>query len=85
MLDEFTDRFMVNTATNKVIKKYSYKVENGLITFPKNHLTNIAYDGTSLVSMNGYGLTKKNSHQINNALVGNYVSLLGPATEAANN
>lgn len=80
-LNQFSDTFMVSSATNKVIKNYTYKVKNGLITFPKNHITNVAYDKSKFYAMNGHSVTSKKMVQHNTMYDGQYITSIGKTGE----
>lgn len=78
-LQEYSERFLINSAIGQTIKSYKYSIKHGLLTFPKHHVTNNAYNNSDLDIMNGAGLTSKiNVQRTRNNY---YASVLGQATE----
>lgn len=77
---DYVDQFLVNSAVGQVVKEYSYDVKNGLLTFPKHHVTNNnGYRGNELDVMAGFGLIGKPCKQRDENSI--YVTLLGPGKE----
>lgn len=73
-LCDYTQQFLINSAIGKTIKTYSYNIKNGLINFPKHHVTNNAYRDGDLDIMAGLSLVSKASKQRDKDA--NYLSIL---------
>lgn len=82
-LDNYYDKFLLTGAVGQVVKTYSYRIKNGLLTFPKQHVIPSQYINSDLDTMNGVSLTSKKIYIDKEAT--SYVSCLGKATEILDN
>lgn len=68
-LNDYIDRFLVNTAIGKTIATYKYDIHHGHLVFPKHHITNNDMRSTDLNVMKGYSLIKNSTPENRSKLV----------------